>query len=48
MWVIGWSDATGHIALWDGGAFREPDYDDFASPNGPRARATRGEFWELA
>lgn len=47
MSVTGWSDATGHIALWDGAAFREPDHDSYASLNGPRARTTRGEFWEL-
>ena len=27
--VEGWSNATGHIALWDGKAFEEPAYDDY-------------------
>ena len=27
--VEGWSNATGHIALWDGKAFKEPAYDDY-------------------
>lgn len=26
--VTGWSDASGHVALWDGSAFREP-HDDY-------------------
>lgn len=28
--IHGWSDATGHIALWDGSKFRE-DHDDYRS-----------------
>ena len=27
--VSGWSDASGHVALWDGTTFREPAHDDF-------------------
>lgn len=27
--VEGWSDASGHVALWDGTNFREPSHDDF-------------------
>jgi hypothetical protein len=27
--VDGWSDASGHVALWDGSSFREPAFDDF-------------------
>lgn len=48
MSVSGWSNATGHIALWDGKAFREPDHDNYAGYNEGTARTTRGEFWELA
>ncbi|ARU58386.1 type VI secretion system-associated effector [Oleiphilus messinensis] len=27
--VNGWSDASGHVALWDGTTFKEPKFDDF-------------------
>ena len=27
--VEGWSNTTGHIALWDGKSFKEPAYDDY-------------------
>lgn len=27
--IQGWSDASGHIALWDGSSFREPAFDDY-------------------
>ncbi len=27
--VSGWSDASGHVALWNGTTFKEPDHDDF-------------------
>lgn len=26
--VAGWSNASGHVALWDGTSFLEPDHDD--------------------
>ena len=27
--VAGWSDASGHVALWNGTDFRENDHDDY-------------------
>jgi hypothetical protein len=48
---VNWQDATGHIALWDGKAYREPDHDDYSdyvNPIDPKVKATRGEFWEIA
>ncbi|MCX7112757.1 MAG: type VI secretion system amidase effector protein Tae4 [Proteobacteria bacterium] len=27
--VKGWTDASGHLALWNGSAFREPEHDDY-------------------
>lgn len=29
MEVVGWNNASGHMALWNGGNFREPAKDDF-------------------
>jgi hypothetical protein len=43
--------ATGHIALWNGAAYREPRYDNYATwvdPDDATKRTQRGEFWELA
>ena len=41
--VTGWSDASGHVALWDGSAFREP-LDDYRNlrdnPSTPQIEAT--------
>lgn len=51
--VEGWSDASGHVALWDGTAFREPQYDDFRllqdDPATARRepRTTRMTLWPL-
>lgn len=27
--IEGWTDASGHVALWDGTQFKEPGFDDF-------------------
>jgi hypothetical protein len=51
--VEGWGDAGGHMALWDGSAFREPDHDDYRllqdDPTTPKreARTTRMTLWAL-
>jgi hypothetical protein len=48
---VNWDDATGHIALWNGTAFREPDHDDYSTyvnSSDPNVRTSRAEFWELA
>jgi len=47
---VNWSDASGHIALWNGATYREPAHDDYAtfvSSVNPRVRTSRAEFWEL-
>ena len=46
--VTGWGDATGHIALFDRGRYREPAYDNYASFSRGAAHATRGELWPMA
>jgi len=48
--VVNWRDASGHIALWNGTTYREPDHDDFSTfvdPIVPGVRTTRAEFWAL-
>ncbi|MGF1464371.1 MAG: type VI secretion system amidase effector protein Tae4 [Maricaulaceae bacterium] len=47
--VTGWSNASGHIALWDGVQYREPPYDDYSRYRDERtsAQTTQAEFWEL-
>lgn len=45
--VEGWTDASGHIALVSGGAYREPAHDNYAAFIRGQARTVRGEFWEL-
>jgi len=47
---VNWSDASGHIALWNGRAYREPTHDNYAAyihPKDPTIRTSRTEFWEL-
>ncbi len=47
---INWRGATGHIALWNGVNYREPDYDDYSiysEAGNPGIRTSRGEFWDL-
>ncbi len=46
--TVNWSDATGHIALWDGRSYREPAHDNYSSYVSGNARTSLGEFWELA
>jgi hypothetical protein len=52
--VDGWSDASGHLTLWDGSAFREPVHDDFRNlkddPNTKKVvepHTTKMTLWEL-
>ena len=47
--VTGWSDATGHIALFDKGKYRDQgdDYSMQVATRDSAARTTVGEFWEL-
>ena len=47
---VNWADASGHVALFNGATYREPEHDDYAAyvnAVDPRVRTTRGEFWEL-
>jgi hypothetical protein len=47
---VNWQGATGHIALWNGTTYREPDHDNYATyvnPTYPNIKTSRGEFWEL-
>jgi hypothetical protein len=49
--TVNWTGATGHIALWNGTAYREPDHDDYSSyvaPENQKVKTTLGEFWELS
>jgi hypothetical protein len=48
--TVNWSDATGHIALWNGTTFREPDHDNYSTyvnPDDPNIKTSRAEFWEI-
>lgn len=51
--VEGWSDASGHLALWNGSEFLEPKHDDFRGlrddPTTPRhePHTTRMTLWPL-
>lgn len=44
--VQGWSDATGHMALYDGQEYREADHDDVPAVY-PYVTVVRTEFWKL-
>ena len=47
---VNWQGATGHIALWNGVSYREPEHDNYATyvnPTYPKIRTSLGEFWEL-
>lgn len=50
--VKGWTDASGHLALWDGSAFREPEHDDYRKlKDDPKTTAvepytTKMTLWE--
>jgi hypothetical protein len=48
---VNWRGATGHIALWNGAAYREPGYDNYSTyvnSDNPKIKTSRGEFWEIA
>jgi len=48
--TVNWQDATGHIALWNGSTYREPDHDDYATYVNsayPNVRTSMSEFWEI-
>jgi hypothetical protein len=47
---VNWHDASGHIALWNGEAYREPGHDDYSTyvnPDYPSIRTTLSELWEI-
>ena len=44
--VQGWSDASGHIALYDGGNYRENDHDDVEAVY-PEVTVVCAELWTL-
>jgi len=44
---VNWSNASGHIALWNGVTYREPEHDNYASFVNANIRTSLGEFWEL-
>lgn len=47
---VNWTNASGHIALWNGTNYRE-NHDNYASyvdPQNPHVKTYRGEFWELS
>jgi len=47
---VNWGGATGHVALWNGFAYREPAYDNYASyvnAASPNIHTSLGELWEL-
>lgn len=47
---VNWQGATGHIALWNGFAYREPSHDNYSTyvnSTYPNIRTSRGEFWEI-
>lgn len=48
---VNWGNASGHIALWNGVRYREPDHDSYGSyvnADNPKVKTSRGDFWELA
>lgn len=50
MFSVHWRGATGHVALWNGLTYREPDHDNYSTyvePLDPRTKTYRGEFWGL-
>ena len=44
--VHGWSDASGHMCLYDGAAYREPAHDNVPVAY-PAVTVLRTEFWQL-
>ncbi len=46
--TVNWSNATGHIALWNGLTYREPGHDNYATYTAPpNIQTTLAEFWAL-
>jgi Type VI secretion system (T6SS), amidase effector protein 4 len=45
--TVNFADASGHIALWNGSAFREPVHDDYSSYVNGSVKTSKGEFWQL-
>lgn len=45
--VQGWTDATGHIALYDGASYREAEHDDVPLIY-PNVTIVHTEFWQLS
>jgi hypothetical protein len=45
---VNWGNATGHIALWNGLTYREPEHDNYATYVAPpNVHTNRAEFWPL-
>ncbi|WP_338849569.1 T6SS effector amidase Tae4 family protein [Massilia sp. W12] len=47
---VNWQGASGHIALWNGHTYREPEHDNYSSyvsPSFPNIKTSLAEFWEL-
>lgn len=45
--TIDFDDASGHIPLWDGVKFREPEHDDYSTFVEGKVRTSKGELWEF-
>ncbi len=48
---VNWGNATGHIALWNGAAYREPSHDNYSAyvnSANPNIKTSLSEFWEIA
>lgn len=48
---VNWQGATGHIALWNGVTYREPNYDNYSTyinSADPTIKTSLAEFWEIA
>ncbi len=49
--TVNWSNAVGHIALWNGVHYREPAHDNYATyvdSRNSNVRTSFGEFWEIS
>lgn len=47
---VNWQNATGHLALFNGATYREPDHDNYATyvnATDPKIGTSSGEFWQL-
>jgi hypothetical protein len=46
--IAGWQNASGHIALWDGGSFKEPSHDDYRDQrDNPATEVHEGTVTEM-